>query len=159
MRLHADNIRQDLSRCLRGYFVGQVQLAALSGLFMFFVYLFFIPKYALLFAFLQALLEIIPVIGGFLGIIPAVFIIWFNNSPVEALIILGLYLTYTQVIKDNFLTPRIMADAINLHPIIILLVILAGAKLGGLAGIVFALPVAGIINVFIEYILKLNEKI
>lgn len=150
---HAENLRHDLSRCLRGYFVGQIQLAALSGLYMFFIYLLFGSKYALLLAILQGLLEIIPVVGGFLGIGLGVLVLLFL-SPWKALIALLLYLFYTQIIKDNFITPRIMGDAINLHPVVILIVVLIGAQVGGISGVVFALPVAGLLNVILNYYLK-----
>jgi predicted PurR-regulated permease PerM len=61
---------------------------------------------------------------------------------------------YTQVIKDNLLTPRVMGDAIGLHPVMVILVVLIGAKLAGVSGVVFALPVAGLLNVIFDYYLE-----
>jgi len=155
-RVHADNLRYDLGRCLRGYFVGQMQLSALSGLFVFVMYLLMGSKYALLLGIWQAIVEIIPVLGGFLGISLGVLLLIFV-SPVKALIAFVLYMFYTQVIKDNFLAPRIMGNAINLHPVVVLIVVLIGAQAAGVSGVVFSLPLAGIANAGLNYYLKLRN--
>lgn len=154
---HAENLRKHLNRCLRSYFIGQVQLAALSGVFVFFIYLLLGSKYALLLGIWQALTEIIPVVGGFVGIGLGVIVLLFD-SPVKALIALVGYFAYTQIIKDNFLAPRIMGNAIGLHPVVVLLVVLVGARIGGVSGVVFALPIAGLLNVIFEYYLDHRKQ-
>jgi len=162
--IHAHKLRDDLSRCLRGYFIGQIQLSSLSGVYVFIMYSLLGSKYALLLGIWQASVEIIPVIGGFLGIFLGVFVMLFDGSPLfgnpilKALIALIAYFSYTQIIKDNFLAPRIMGNAIGLHPVVVLLVVLIGAKLGGVSGVVFALPIAGLLNVVFDYALKLRNK-
>jgi predicted PurR-regulated permease PerM len=150
--VHANNLRHSLNRCLRGYFIGQVQLAALSGVFVFIVYLSMGSRYALLLGIWQALVEIIPVVGGFLGIGLGVIIMLFD-SPIKALIALVIYFAYTQIVKDNFLTPRVMGNAIGLHPVVVVLVVFIGAQIGGISGVVFALPIAGLLNVLLDYYL------
>ncbi len=151
--IHAENLRTSLNRCLRGYFIGQVQLASLSGIYVFVMYLLMGSRYALLLGIWQALIEIIPVVGGFFGIGLGVLVMLFD-SPWKALIALVAYFAYTQIIKDNFLTPRVMGNAIGLHPVVVLLVVLIGARVGGVSGVVFALPIAGILNVIFEYYLR-----
>jgi predicted PurR-regulated permease PerM len=161
---HANNLRHDLSRCLRGYFIGQVQLSLFSGVYVFFMYSLLGSRYALLLGIWQALVEIIPVIGGFLGIGLGVLVMLFNPDPIfgnpliKALIAFVAYMFYTQIIKDNFLTPRIMGNAIGLHPVVIILVVFIGAKAGGITGVVFALPMAGLLNVVLDYYLKNRNK-
>jgi predicted PurR-regulated permease PerM len=154
--IHADKLRDSLNRCLRGYFIGQVQLASLSGIYVFFMYLLLGSRYALLLGIWQALIEIIPVVGGFMGIGLGVIIMLFD-SPWKALIAVIAYFAYTQIIKDNFLTPRIMGNAIGLHPVMVIVVVLIGAKVGGISGVVFALPIAGLLNVIFNYYLE-NRK-
>ena len=149
---HADNLRRSLNLCLRSYFIGQIQLSALSGIFIFIVYLSLGSKYALLLGIWQALIEIIPVVGGFAGIGLGVLVLLFD-SPFKALIALLAYFAYTQIIKDNFLAPRVMGNAIGLHPVIVLVVVLIGAHIGGVSGVVFALPITGLLNVVFEYYL------
>jgi predicted PurR-regulated permease PerM len=161
---HANNLRHDLSRCLRGYFIGQVQLSFFSGVYVFFMYSLLGSRYALLLGIWQALVEIIPVIGGFMGIGLGTLVMLFDPNPlwgnplIKALIAFGAYMFYTQIIKDNFLTPRIMGNAIGLHPVVIILVVFIGAKAAGITGVVFALPMAGLLNVILDYYLKNRNK-
>lgn len=157
---HADNLRHQLSRCLRGFFIGQIQLSSLSGVYLFIIYSVLGTRYALLLGIWQAMVEIIPVVGGFIGIGLGMLVLLFNQEPLfgfplaKSLIAFGTYMFYTQIIKDNFLTPRIMGNAIGLHPVMVILVVLIGAKLGGVNGVVFALPVAGLLNVLLNYYLQ-----
>ncbi|MDX1918791.1 MAG: AI-2E family transporter [Candidatus Caenarcaniphilales bacterium] len=154
---HAERLREGLSRTMRAYLIGQVQLASLSGIFVFFMYMIMQSKYALLLGIWQSIIEIIPVVGGILGIGLGVLVLLFND-PIKALIAFVLYMIYTQIFKDNFLTPRIMSNAVGLHPVIVLLVVLVGAKVGGVAGVIFALPVAAMVNTLIDYYLELVEQ-
>jgi predicted PurR-regulated permease PerM len=161
---HAQILRNQLSLCLRGFFIGQVQLASLSGVFVFVLYSLMGSKYALLLGIFQALVEIIPVIGGFAGITVGMLVLSFSQYPLfglpfaKPLLAFAVYMFYTQIIKDNFLTPRIMGNAIGLHPVVVILVVLFGAKLGGVNGVVFALPVAGLLNVLLNYYLQNRIK-
>ncbi len=154
---HIENLRSDLDRCLKGYFVGQIQISCLSGLYMFIVYTALGSKFGLLLGIWQAIIEIIPVAGGIIGIVSGIIVIAFI-SPIKALIAFCLYMFYTQIIKDNFIVPRIMGNAINLHPVAILLIVLIGAQIGGLTGVIFAIPLAGLFNVILKYYLKIRYK-
>ncbi|MDJ0626377.1 MAG: AI-2E family transporter [Candidatus Caenarcaniphilales bacterium] len=161
---HSNKLRSDLSRCLRGYFIGQIQLSSLSGIYVFFMYLAMGSKYALLLGIWQAIVEIIPVVGGFIGIGLGMIVLlfnpdpWFGNPLIKSIAAFGIYIFYTQIIKDNLLTPRIMGNAIGLHPVVVILVVFVGAKIGGVNGVVFALPIAGILNVLFDYYLKNRYK-
>jgi predicted PurR-regulated permease PerM len=162
--VHANHLRNDLSRCLRGYFIGQIQLSSLSGVYVFFVYIILGSKYALLLGIWQALVEVIPVIGGFLGIGLGILVMLFDPHPLfgnplwKPLIATIAYFGYTQIVKDNFLTPRIMSNSIGLHPVMVILVVFLGAKIGGITGVVFALPIAGLLNVVFDYFIKLRNQ-
>ena len=154
VKSHAEKLRHDLSRCLRGYFIGQLQLSSCSGIFVFIMYSIMGSRYALLLGITQILLEVIPVIGGITGIAIGTVVILFQFGPLKAIVCFVIYMFYTQVIKDNLLTPRVMGDAIGLHPVMVILVVLIGAKLAGVSGVVFALPVAGLLNVIFDYYLE-----
>jgi len=153
---HFEVVRHDLSRCLKGFFIGQVQLSTISGVLVFIMYLLMGSKYALLLGIFQLVIEIIPVVGGFVGILSGVIVLSFS-SPIKALIAFLTYIFYTQVIKDNFLTPRVMSNVIGLHPVFIIISVLVGSKIGGLSGVIFALPVASLISIVFSYYLEQRE--
>ena len=97
------------------------------------------------------------VVGGGFGLVPAILVIAFTD-PLKIWIPLVVYEGFTRLIKDNFITPKIMGDAIGMHPVLVLIAVLAGLKTAGLVGILFALPLFGAINVIFKYSLKQIPK-
>lgn len=150
---HIHNLVIELDKCLRGFYGGMVKLAAINATVMFSTYLILKVPYALLLALWHFLSCIIPVVGGWIGLVPAITIIAFTD-PLKIWIPFVVYEGFTRLIKDNFITPRVMGDAIGMHPVLVLIAILAGLKTAGLIGILFALPLFGVINVTLKYFLE-----
>lgn len=107
---------------------------------------------------ISGMLTIIPVIGGFLALIPPVAIALFID-PVRGLLVL-LSLIAMQQILFNIIGPRLLGRALQLHPVIVLLSFLIGYKIAGGFGVVFAVPVFGILFVIAHQIAHhfLEEK-
>lgn len=150
---HIETLVTELDRCLRGFYGGMVKLAFINATVMFTTYLIMKVPFALLLALWHFLFCIIPAVGGWIGLIPAITIIAFTD-PYKIWIPLVVYEGFTRLIKDNFITPRIMGDAIGMHPVLVLIAILAGLKAAGLVGVLFALPIFGVINVIMKYSLE-----
>jgi predicted PurR-regulated permease PerM len=104
--------------------------------------------YALVLAVWGGLTEVVPYIGPWLGLLPA-FIIAFTISPITAVLVLIVYIVIQQL-ESQFLVPKVMGKAVGLSPVIIILAILAGAKLMGILGIIIAVPIAAGISVLIQ---------
>lgn len=104
--------------------------------------------YALVLAVWGALTEVIPYIGPWLGLVPAVFVA-LTVSPLKALLIFIAYLVIQQM-EAQFLAPKIMGRAVGLSPVIIILALLVGAKLMGILGVLIAVPVAAALSVLIQ---------
>lgn len=105
-------------------------------------------EYALVLALWAGLTEIVPYVGPILGAIPAVFLA-FSISPLEALLVLGLY-TVIQQLENNIITPMVMKRAVGLNPVVSIVVILIGAKLGGVVGAIISIPLATTVAVFLS---------
>jgi len=73
------------------------------------------------------------------------------NTPTQLLIIFVVF-QGLQWLKDNIVAPRYIGNVIGLHPVTIFIAIMIGAKLDGMLGIIFALPVACVINVVINHL-------
>jgi predicted PurR-regulated permease PerM len=114
---------------------------------------FTVGKYALPVGAWVAATEIIPVIGAFLGAVPAVAIALFvpQGGFVQALIVAGLFLV-AQQLEGNVLVPRIQGGSVGVHPLWVLFATLAGTALYGLIGAVFAVPVVAIIAATLRYL-------
>jgi predicted PurR-regulated permease PerM len=102
--------------------------------------------YALGLAMLAGLFELIPTVGPILSAIPAILIA-FIQSPLMALAALVLYIVVQQL-ENNLLVPTIMKKTVGLNPVITILVLLIGAKFGGLLGMIIAIPITMLIHEF-----------
>ena len=150
---HIQNLLSSIDKCLRGFYAGTIKLAAINATVMFITYLIIKAPYAFLLAFWHFIGCIIPTVGGWVGIVPATVVIAFTN-PSLIWVPLVVYECFTRLIKDNFITPRIMGDAIGIHPVVVLIAVLVGLKAGGIIGVLFAIPIFGVINVILRYLLQ-----
>ncbi|MBI4415080.1 MAG: AI-2E family transporter [Candidatus Kerfeldbacteria bacterium] len=105
-------------------------------------------KFALVLALFAGFMEIIPFIGPVIGAIPAVFFAA-SQSSLLALLVVLLYVLVQQL-ENNLLVPKVMQRTVGLHPLVILLAVMVGVRIGGFLGVVLAVPVATIIDVFIN---------
>jgi predicted PurR-regulated permease PerM len=106
--------------------------------------------YAILLGVWVSVTAIIPYLGPFLGAIPAVTIALIFESPTIAVLTVVAYVLIQQF-EGSLLTPRIQGHALQVHPIIVLLAVIGGGQLAGLAGVVFAVPALAVIRVFFDF--------
>lgn len=153
---HLEAIRIKVNSSLNAFVSGQIQIATMTASVMLVTYLFLQIPFAVLFAFAQ-MLEVFPVIGTWTAIIPCIVIICLTSGLSKGIIAFTIYLLYTQFLRDNFIAPRIMGDALGLHPLAIIFAVIIGAKAGGIIGIAFALPILATINAVIDYNVELSR--
>lgn len=101
--------------------------------------------YPLVLGFWAILAETVPVVGPLLGAVPAVFLAY-SKSQTAAFLVAIFYFVYYQM-DANVIMPRLMGKRINLHPVFLIISLLIGAKLFGIIGMVFAVPVAAVYRV------------
>jgi len=104
--------------------------------------------YALPLALIAGVLELIPNIGPTLAMVPAA-IVGFASSSIIGLAVVALYFLIQQL-ENNFIVPLVMRRALGLHPLITLLALMIGLKIGGVGGTLLAIPVVLFIKVIIE---------
>jgi predicted PurR-regulated permease PerM len=95
-------------------------------------------QFALVLALIAGILEWFPIIGPILSAIPAI-LIGLTISPAAALGAVALY-TVIQQLENNILVPKVMGDAVDLHPAVMILSLVAGAALFGIGGAILAAP-------------------
>lgn len=129
-------------RKLGKWFRAQLLLAAIVGVCIFIGLTMLGIPHALLLAFMAGMFEIIPVVGPILAAVPAVAT-GFITSPVTGLMTLGLYVLVQQM-ESHLLIPIVMRKAVGLSPLVVVIALLVGAKLGGIFGILMAVPITAI---------------
>ncbi len=112
-------------------------------------------KYALLLGIIAGLFEIVPYVGPTLSVIPAV-LVGFTQSLVMGVIVLLMYLVVQQV-ENNILVPKIMQKVTGLNPIVSIVALLVGIKIGGLVGAILSIPIATMLSVILEDLFRLSD--
>jgi predicted PurR-regulated permease PerM len=107
-------------------------------------------SYALLFGAWVAAMELIPYLGPWLGAIPPV-IYALIVDPVSAIWVTLLFLGIHQI-EGHIVVPKVMGSALRLHPLLVILGLLAGGEIYGLPGIFVALPLLACIRALWEFI-------
>ena len=130
---------------------GQILLMIIVGLLTAIALKIIGVKYVLVLAIFAGLCEFIPIIGPIVAAIPAVLftLVDFSDSPVKPLLVIIVYIVVQQI-ENQFLVPKVMHRAVGLNPIVVIITLLIGAKIGGILGIMLAVPVASIISIFME---------
>ena len=103
--------------------------------------------YALPLAILAGFLEIIPSIGPFISAIPSV-LVGLLVSPLMGLAVAALYFLIQQI-ENNFIVPQLMAKECGINPLITILALISGFKLGGVVGAILAVPVILLIEIIL----------
>lgn len=106
---------------------------------------------------IAGIFEILPYIGPFIGLVPAVIVATIQ-SPLLGLWTLLLFLGIQQV-ENLFLVPRISGKAVQLHPALIMVVLVLGSQIAGFWGLLLAVPVTAMVRDVFKYLyLRLQDE-
>ena len=124
---------------MSSWFWGELTLMTVVGLLTFIGLNIIGMKYALPLAVLAGLLEVVPNIGPVISSIPAI-ILGFSNSAFGGFAAMALYVIVQQL-ENNLIVPIIMRKAVGINPILTLIALILGGRLGGVLGILLAIPI------------------
>lgn len=142
------NLSKDINVILSKYILSQFLLSALISIMTFIILLSLEVDFPLLLSLLNGIFNIIPYFGPLLGALPAI-IVALLSSPKTALWT-AILLNFAQQIEGDIISPKITGETVNIHPLFIILLLIAGGKVGGFVGMVMAVPVAVIVKVILE---------
>lgn len=138
------------------YFTGKIFTSIFIG-FLFYLGLLIIGvDYAPLFAMIVGATNMIPYFGPIIGAIPAV-LITLIESPIRALWV-AILILIVQQFDGNVLAPNVLGKIMELNPFWVLVSVVVGGSLFGILGMFVAIPVFGVIKVFMEEWLERREK-
>jgi predicted PurR-regulated permease PerM len=154
-RERLDNALQRAKIRMDKWLLGQGSLMLILGLLSTAVYLMLHIRYAFALGVLTGLLNIIPVLGAAFCVSLALLVAAIDSWG-RVLGVAIFYLVYLQV-ENSFLTPRIMRNSVGLPGLAILVALLLGSALGGIAGALVSVPTAALVAVLIDEYL-VNKK-
>lgn len=147
-RIVIKKVLTHIDKVLSRYIVSQLFLSLIIGVITSIALLILGVDFAIPLGIFNGILNIIPYFGPIIGGLPAVFVALIS-SPKRALFT-ALVVFLIQQIEGNILSPKITGDSTNMHPIIIIILLLIGEKLGGFVGMIIAVPIGVIIKVIYE---------
>lgn len=156
-KIRLKNYLGELNKTMSSYFKGI--LLVMLILFMVFTIVFIIMKVenGFVFALIIAITNIIPYFGTWIGTtLPVLYVLIY--SPQKAIIVLIVCLLI-QTLESNFLTPYVQGKQIKIHPLLIMLSLLAFGSIFGFIGLLIAVPLSAVISITLKhYPLKLIKK-
>lgn len=149
-------VLRDVNDSLGKYIHGQMIVALIVGVCAYLGYWLIGMPYPFVLAFFVALTNVIPYIGPIIGAAPAA-VVALTISTKMVLFVLAVNIVI-QVLEGNILSPNIVGRSLHLHPLLIIMALLAGEAIGGIVGLIVAVPILAVCKVVISRIALLIHE-
>lgn len=144
----AARVEDELSDVFGRYVRGQLLLGLVIGTLNFIAFSILGLPYALLLAVMAGILELIPIVGPIVAGAVAASVALFQPEPFPLVVWVIVAATAIQQLENHLLVPRISGGAVGIHPLAALLSVAIGIQVFGIAGGLFAVPVAGVVALY-----------
>ena len=139
----------EMNMQMANYIRGKFYEFLIVGVASYILFVMFGLNYALLLAFLVGLSVIVPYLGFIVVTIPVLIIAWLQFGWSATLLYIVLAYFILQGLDGMVLVPLLFSDAVNLHPIAIIIAVLVFGSWWGLWGVFFAIPLATLVKAII----------
>jgi predicted PurR-regulated permease PerM len=147
----------EVGRILQSYVLGQLMIAIImGGLYAVGFAVLQVPAWAGIAA-LSGFLNVIPYVGTGSGIVLATGLTFAHGGEIWRIIGVLAVFVIVQCIEGYYLTPRILGGRLSLHPMAVFLGLLIGGKLFGLLGVLLAVPVIAVAQVFLKFLREIYK--
>lgn len=150
---------RDVNESLGSYIRGQLLVCVIIGTVSSVLFWFIDMKYPLLLGFIIGVTNVIPYFGPVIGAIPAVIIA--ATLSMKMVIFIVIIIFGLQFLEGNILSPLIVGKSLHMHPLMIMMALLAGGEVSGVVGLILAVPILAIVKVAIlharNHFMKKNE--
>ena len=129
------------------YLWGRAQVMILLGIMFFITFILFGLPYALLFTLFGSVITIIPYFGPLLsGLLPILFSFLFFDS-LQKILFFSIVVIVIQLIESYVLEPLILGKEVQLNPLVIIIAIVVGGIIWGLAGMILFVPIIAMVKI------------
>lgn len=148
------DILMDADKCFSGYIRGQFMDAILVGIVTFIAMLICKVPYPFVIGFLTGAGNLIPYVGPVVGFV-TLFVVCLIEGAWSKLLIGGIVLAVLLVVDGNIINPKLLSSSIEIHPLLVFAAMIAGSAVGGLLGMLVAVPLAALLKIrFDKYIAR-----
>ncbi len=145
-RWRGDEFFQDINSTLAAYIRAQLTACLFIGVICALGFTLLGLPSPLVLGLIAGIFEFIPLVGPLAIALVAAIAAMLHAGPFSAFIVL-LFLAVLRIVQDYVVYPRLIGQGIHLHPLAVIIAILSGAELAGVAGIFLAIPVVAILTV------------
>ncbi|WP_035099719.1 AI-2E family transporter [Aneurinibacillus terranovensis] len=149
-RLKVTRILHEVNLALEQYVRGQLTVCGVIAVIVYLAYFFIRLPYAVVFATLVAVTNIIPYIGPFIGAVPALLFA-LTISWKTAVYVAGINVV-VQILEGNVFSPLIVGRSLHLHPLLIIFAVMVGGEIAGIPGLILAVPVVAAGKVILQHV-------
>ncbi|GAA0138169.1 AI-2E family transporter [Paenibacillus sp. YSY-4.3] len=140
---------KEIDNALGNYVRGQLLVCVIIGVLAYFGYMLIGMPFALLFAGVVAVCNIIPYLGPFLGAAPA--LVMATTISWRMVLMVALVNTICQFVESNIISPQVVGRSLHLHPMLIIFALLVGGEVAGVAGLILAVPLFAVGKVILQH--------
>lgn len=149
-----DGVAQKIISATGGFVNGNLFISLIAGVFSLVLLLILDVPYAFALAALVAILDLIPLIGATLATV-IIALVALTKGLIVTLIAVGMMLLY-QFVEGNIIQPVVYGRAVKLSQLLIVVATVIGALLGGIVGVLLAIPVAAAVQIVIVELLRVS---
>ncbi|QST01943.1 AI-2E family transporter [Pontibacillus sp. ALD_SL1] len=148
-REEGKEVLRDIDKSLGSYIRGQLLVCLFVGLISILALWLIGMKFPLILGGIMGITNIIPYFGPIIGAVPAVVIAFTMSTKMVLFVVIAVFIV--QLIESNLLSPFIVGKSLHMHPVLIIFALLIGGEIGGIIGMIIAVPVLTIIRVLIHH--------
>ncbi|MGX7195383.1 AI-2E family transporter [Enterococcus olivae] len=150
------DLLNQMNKTLSKYISGQAIECIFVATFTFLGYLVIGVDYAFLFGMIAGVTNLIPYLGPYLGLMPALFVTVFND-PFKALLCCVVVLVVQQV-DGNVIYPNVIGKSLAIHPLTIIIILLVAGNIAGLLGIFLGVPFYAICRILVRFVIEIVRE-
>ncbi|MFC6163118.1 AI-2E family transporter [Lactiplantibacillus dongliensis] len=141
---------QKMGDTISSYISGQVIECLFVGTFTVIGYMLISQPYGLLLGVIAGFTNIIPYVGPYIGIAPSL-IVAFTRSPAQVIYVIIVVIIVQQV-DGNLIYPNIIGRTLKIHPLTIIILLLAAGNIAGILGMILAIPFYAVVRTVVVYL-------
>lgn len=146
-------ILKDVDETLSSYIIGQTTIACIIGSLLFLCYFAIGLNHALVLALFATIFYTIPFLGTIISLIPALMVALSESSFMGLKVVIAM--AFVHLLETNLITPNILGQRLQIHPLTVIFLLLAAGYLYGLIGLLVATPIYAILKVIIWNLYKI----
>ncbi len=144
-----------MNAAVGGFFRGQLVVALIVGILASLGLLIIGLPFWLLIGMLAGLFNMIPLVGPYIGGVPALVIALTTREPITAVWVV-VVMVAVQQIDNHFISPVVMHRVVKLHPVLVMLALLLGGTLGGFFGLLVAVPTTAVLKIRLGHLWRIH---